>query len=94
MNNQFSVQGRLIEARKKAEQGNWFPACDGTETEFKTRSGMRLLYCYQPSTGNHAYLNLDTDIILTDQEAWDALNPESLNSGYLTRKSYESVKVQ
>jgi hypothetical protein len=73
VNNQFSVQGRLIAARKAAEQGNWFPACDGTETEFRSRSGLRLLYCYQPSTGRHAYLNCDTDIILTDDEARLAL---------------------
>lgn len=69
MNNQFSVQGRLLEAQKKAEQGNWFPACDGTEVPFTTRTGKRLLYCYQPSTGKHAYLDLDSDIILTDAEA-------------------------
>ena len=73
MNNQFSVHGRLIEARKKAEQGNWFPACDGTEKPFTTRTGKRLLYCYQPSTGNHAYLDLGSDIILTDDEAQAAL---------------------
>ena len=73
MNNQYSVQGRLIEAKKRAEQGNWFPACDGTEQPFITRTGMRLLYCYQPTTGRHAYLNLNTDIILTDAEAQAAL---------------------
>jgi hypothetical protein len=54
-------------------QGNWIPACNGTETEFKTRSGFRLLYVYQPSTGNHAYLNLDTDMILSTDEAMRAL---------------------
>jgi hypothetical protein len=73
VNNQFSVQGRLIAARKTAEQGNWFPACDGTETPFTTRTGKRLLYCYQPSTGHHAYLDLGSDIILTDEEAQAAL---------------------
>jgi hypothetical protein len=52
---------------------NWLPACGGTEQEFRTRSGFRLLYCWQPSTGNHAYLNLDTDIILSDDEAMTAL---------------------
>lgn len=73
MNNQFSVHGRLIEAQKRAEQGNWFPACDGTEVPFHTRTGKRLLYCYQPTTGKHAYLDLGTDIILTDEEATAAL---------------------
>lgn len=73
MNNQFSVYGKLVAMRKAAEQGNWFPACDGTETPFVTRTGKRLLYCYQPSTGNHAYLDLGSDIILTDAEAQAAL---------------------
>jgi hypothetical protein len=48
---------------------NWHPACGGTETPFIARSGARLLYCFQPSSGNHAYLNLDTDTILTNEEA-------------------------
>lgn len=48
---------------------NWYPACNGTETSFIARSGKRLLYCYQPLTGNHAYLDVDSDIILTDEEA-------------------------
>jgi len=47
-------------------QGNWEPACD---VPFISRSGRRLLYCYQASTGKHQYLDCDTDIILTDEEA-------------------------
>jgi hypothetical protein len=73
MNNQFSVHGRLLEAQKRAEQGNWFPACDGTEVPFTTRTGKRLLYFYQPTTGHHAYLDLGSDIILTDDQAQQAL---------------------
>ena len=53
----------------KAEQGNWYPACGRTEEPFYARSGRRLLYCYQPSTGKHAYLDCDTDLILSDEEA-------------------------
>ena len=61
---------KALEARdKKQAQGNWYPACNGTETPFFTRTGYRLLYCWQPSTGKHAYLNCDTDTILTDDEA-------------------------
>lgn len=56
-----------------ADAGNWYPASGGTETEFVTRGGHRLLYCWQPSTGKHAYLNLDTDIILSDDEAMATL---------------------
>jgi hypothetical protein len=58
---------------RRKEQGNWIPACGGTETEFRTRTGRRLLYCWQPSTGRHAYLDLGSDIILTDEEAQLAL---------------------
>ena len=53
--------------------GNWYPASGGTEKPFTSRSGIRLLYCWQPSTGQHAYLNVETDLILTDQEAEAAL---------------------
>lgn len=64
----------LILAREtKAAQGNWIPACGGTEQPFTSRSGKRLLYCYQPSTGNHAYLDLGSDMFLTDEEASLAL---------------------
>ena len=59
----------LAASDAKKAQGNWVPACEGTETPFLTRSGRTLLYCYQPSTGNHAYLDCGTDIILTDEEA-------------------------
>lgn len=51
------------------KQGNWYPANGGTETIFVARSGRRLLYCWQPTTGRHAYLDCETDIILTDAEA-------------------------
>jgi len=54
---------------ERRDQGNWIPACGGTETEFRSRGGHRLLYCWQPSSGRHAYVNLDTDVVLTDEEA-------------------------
>ncbi len=54
-------------------QGDWIPACGGTEVPFTTRTGFKLLYCWQPSTGRHAYLDLGRDIILTDDEAMAAL---------------------
>lgn len=50
-------------------QGEWIPACNGAEVPFTTRSGARLLYCYQPRSGKHAYLDCGTDVILTDSEA-------------------------
>jgi hypothetical protein len=62
---------KASDARKA--NGNWVPACGDTEVPFTTRTGMRVLYCYQATTGRHAYLNLGTDIILTDEEARIAL---------------------
>jgi hypothetical protein len=50
-------------------QGDWVPASGGTETPFTTQTGARLLYCWQPRSGRHAYLDLGTDMILTDEEA-------------------------
>ena len=64
----------ILEGRKhKAAQGNWYPASGGTEEPFYTKSGRRLLYCWQPSTGRHAYLDLGTDLILSDEEAFEML---------------------
>ncbi len=68
-----SVADLLREKAERDSQGNWYPANGGTEETFRSRSGIRLLYCYQPSSGKHAYLNVDTDIILTDDEARRAL---------------------
>lgn len=52
---------------------HWVPAHNGTEEPFTSRSGKRLLYCYNPRQKRHAYLDLSSDIILTDDEAMDAL---------------------
>lgn len=52
----------------------WVPANGGTEEPFKSRGGKRLQYVFNPATGRHAYLDLDSDIILTDEEAWYTLN--------------------
>lgn len=51
----------------------WVPACGGTEVPFKTRSGRTLLYCWNRHTMQHAYLDVETDLILTDEEAWMCL---------------------
>lgn len=68
-----TVIEKIEAAEAKKQQGNWFPACGGTEQPFTTRTGFRLQYMFQPSTGNHAYLNCETDIILSDEEARLAL---------------------
>jgi hypothetical protein len=54
---------------KNLKDDSWVPACGGTEVPFKSRSGRRLQYVWQPSTGHHAYLDVDSDIILSDEEA-------------------------
>ena len=60
----------LLDAdRRKREQGDWIPANGKTEVPFVTRFGRKLLYCWQPTTGKHAYLDLETDLILSDEEA-------------------------
>ena len=48
---------------------NWYPAANGTEVPIKYRSGYTLLYCWNPIRKEHAYLNCDTDIILSSEDA-------------------------
>jgi len=64
------------ENKQRAENrlnDNWIPACGGTEVPFVSRSGKRLQYVWQPSTGQHAYLDLDSDTILSNEAAEAAL---------------------
>jgi hypothetical protein len=68
----------LNEKQEKANNGPWLPASGGTEEPFFTRTGKKLLYCWQPTTGKHAYLDMGTDIILTDQEANMAIWPYTI----------------
>lgn len=63
----------IKERDERNANGPWVPACGGTEVPFKSRSGLTLLYCWQPSTGKHAYLDLSSDIFLSDEEARVAL---------------------
>ena len=53
----------------------WVPACGGLEVPFTGRTGRRLLYVYCRATGIHAYLDLGTDLILTDEEVRADLAP-------------------
>ena len=59
-----------ILARREYEksQGNWVAASSGTEKPFTTRTGHKVQYMWQPSTGRHAYINLETDIIIADAD--------------------------
>jgi hypothetical protein len=63
-----SVAAKLERERARRENGAWVPACNGTEVPFLTRTAHRVLYCWQPSTGRHAYLDCETDVIIADKE--------------------------
>lgn len=65
---ELSVAEILERRKREAEQGPWFPANRGTEKPFVTRTGHRVLYCWQPSTGRHAYLDMDTDLFIDDAD--------------------------
>lgn len=56
---------------RRYQNGSWVPGCGGTEQPM-TVNGVRVLYCWHTGTGEHAYMNLDTDMIMTDAE-FDAL---------------------
>lgn len=76
----YRLIGQLSDAAEKLHvklmcsqlNGNdtWVPASGGTEEPFVSRSGHRLLYCWNPGQQKHAYLDLDSDTILTDEEAF------------------------
>ena len=51
----------------------WVPACQGTEVPFTSRSGTRMLYCFNPRQQQHAYVNVNTDVVMTEEEARAAL---------------------
>lgn len=52
----------------RRSNGAWIPACGGTEKPFTARNGRRLQYMFQPSSGKHAYYDLDQDMFLSDSE--------------------------
>lgn len=57
----------------KAKNGAWTPASGGTEKPFTSRNGKIMLYCFQATTGKHAYLDVKSDIIMSEEEAQAAL---------------------
>lgn len=57
----------------RANADRWVPANGGTETAFKAHGGKTLLYCFNPKLARHAYLDVGSDIILTDEEAQQQL---------------------
>jgi hypothetical protein len=78
-----SLSKSKLEVQKQVEEfdkavynrlNEWVPACGGTEVPFRARSGATLLYCFNPDVGKHAYICLETDMILDDEEAFSHLN--------------------
>ena len=63
------MQTYEFDAAVATNADRWVPACGGTEVPCLTRSGARLLYCYNPAQRKHAYLNMSTDMIISDEEA-------------------------
>lgn len=55
-------------AEKRRAQSYWLPASGGTEKPFTTKTGHRVQYMWQPLTGKHAYLNLDNDVFIKDED--------------------------
>lgn len=64
----FDPDGDFTLAVDIPTERNWVPACGGTETPFVTRTGRKLLYVWDTRTGDHAYLDCMTDIILSYEE--------------------------
>lgn len=87
-----SVADILDERQAKAEQGNWVPASGGTEQPFVTRTRRRLQYLYQPSTGKHAYIDLDTDTILDEEDARAALGMYNNNRASGMREHHATTR--
>ena len=54
-------------------QAGRIPAWGGTEAPHTTRPGRRLLYMWNPTTGEHAYYDVTNDVFLSADEATAAL---------------------
>ena len=44
------------------------PACGGTETPTKYRNGRTCLYCWDTDTGEHVFVDCQTDMPLSKEE--------------------------
>jgi hypothetical protein len=69
MNDTNLIERQKIEFKNAVSMKRdvWVPACGGTETVFTVR-GKRFLYCYNPRWNKHAYLDLDSDHIISDEQ--------------------------
>jgi hypothetical protein len=66
-----SIADQLNEAQaRRKKNARWINACGGDERPMVVQ-GVRVLYCWNGLSGpdcEHAYLNLDTDMIMVDGE--------------------------
>lgn len=53
----------------RIKRGRWVPACGRGELPYITRSGIEVLYVWHTGTGEHAYLDVGSDLIMTPAEA-------------------------
>lgn len=63
----WSIRQACVEYAQAAAAGRdcWVPAGGGMETPFLWE-GVRWLYCWNPATGKHGYLNMSTDTVHDD----------------------------
>jgi len=57
----------MIDALGQTLPAAWVPGTG--ETPYKTRSGIRVLLCFNTRTGEKAFLNCDSDIFLSADDA-------------------------
>lgn len=58
---------RLDAAEKAKADGPWVPGCNQLEKPFITRTGHKVIYMWQPSTGRHAYFDLESDLEIHEE---------------------------
>jgi hypothetical protein len=63
-----TIHSQDDETAAEIVSGYWEPAANGTEVPTKYRSGHTLLYCYNALLGKHAFINCETDHMVTDAE--------------------------
>lgn len=63
-----TLKQSLDTEEKRRAQSYWLPASGGTEKPFTTKTGHRVQYMCQILTGKHAYLNLDNDLFIADED--------------------------
>lgn len=77
-----------------SRRDTWVPANGGHETPFQTRSGKRLLYVYNPKTEIHAYLDVDSDMVLDDDHANALIDPRTAQLKSYVKESVRRSRLK